>query len=285
MMVLRIGIRMERRGLIWGGAVAAALAVGMVVTVAGMASVVGGTGCDADFILPGCGPLVWAFAPWERAAQNLIDLLWVLPLGMGALLGVGITAGEIEHRTAPISWSLSVRRIRWLMVRSLPVALALVVVLSVAAGFAELAERGRLVTDQPGFYDHQLRTMIVPARGLLAFAIGLAVGAAIGRTLPALLVALGFGTAITVGIGLLVDTWQVMAATVVPAGEMLHEPWLNYPLVAGSHSAFQGPEGASFWVIPTSEFWFWVPVEAGVFLVAAVAIWALAAGFVERRSP
>jgi hypothetical protein len=211
-------------------------------------------------------------------------MLWIVPTGLGALLGVAITAGEVERGTARISWSLSRARIRWLVVRSLPVGFALVVLLTLAAGFAEAGVRTRLLTDEPGFADYQLRTALVPARGLLALAVGLAAGAIIGRVLPALLVAIAFGAALSIGMILAFDIWHVASATFVPYAQMALDP-SSYPLIPGTRAGFAGPGGEGVLVIQPSAFWAWVPLEAGAMVIVATAIWALAAGFVERRSP
>lgn len=280
---VRVGVGTERASLRWGAALIALLATAMVITVAGMAVVLGDVACDADFRRPGCPFLIPAFAPWEQTAQLLTGLLWVIPTALGALLGVGITAGEIERGSAQVSWPLARSRARWLLLRAAPVALVLVALLAVAASFAELTARARLMTDDAGFFDYQLRTVLVPLRGVLAFSIGLAIGAIFGRTLPALMVALVFSAAATVGLLALVQAWQVAAATVVPIGQLSVDNG-SYPLVPIAW-AVAGPSGDSFLLIQASQFWVWVGREAALLLTVAVAGLFLAVGMVQRRSP
>jgi len=279
----RVGLAMERSSLLWGSVLIALLSAGMLVTVVGMLVVVGDLGCSADFIGSRCAGLVEQFAPWENIAQGLTGLLWVLPTGLGALLGVGITAGEIERRSAQVSWTLAASRTRWLLVRAVPVALALFLILTVAAGFAEMVARGRLMTDDAGFHDYQLRSLLVPARGLLAFTIGLGVGAVIGRTMPALLVAVVFSAASTYGLLVLIDAWHLAAAFFV----RMDDPLLNsgiYPLVASS-SAGPGPDPQGLLLIPPSEYWVWVLREGGLLTLASLGAALIALGVVQRRSP
>lgn len=280
---VRLGIGTEWASIRWGAALIALLAAAMLITVASMAVVLGDMACDADFRRPGCTFLIPAFAPWEQTAQLLIGLLWVVPTGLGALLGVAITAGEIERGAAQVSWPLARSRARWLLLRAAPVALILIVILGVAAGFAELTTRARLISDDVGFHDYQLRTALVPLRGVLAFSIGLAVGAIFGRTLPALMVALAFSAAVTVGLLGLVQAWQVGAATLVPIDQLSIDNG-SYPL-APIRSAVAGPRGDSFVLIEASEFWVWVGREAALLVTAGIAALFLAMRIVQRRSP
>jgi hypothetical protein len=279
----RVSLRLERATIGWAAALAAVLVLGMLVAVAGMLAVVGGRDCDVDFTGAECAGIVQAFAPWEQAGQFLIGLLWVIPTGFGALLGVAITAGEIERRSAQISWPLARSRARWLLVRVAPVALALVVLLTILAGVAELLTRERLMTDDAGFHDYQLRSLLVPVRALLGLGVGLAVGAAIGRTLPSLLVSLVLAAAMTAGAVFVIDTWHIAWATLVPMDDPSWDTAV-YPLVV-IQSAVSGPAGESFLTIPASDFWVWVLREAGVLMVAAIVASLTAVRIIDRRSP
>lgn len=285
MMQARLGIAMERGSIFWGTALVGLLCVVMLVTAVGLTLVVGDSGCDADFSRPGCRALVSAWAPWESTAHMFIGLLWVIPTGLGSLLGVAITAGEIERRTAGISWSLARDRTRWPLLRATPVALVLVLVLAVAAAVAELTGRSRLMTDDLGLFDYQLRSLLVPARGLVAFGVGLAFGALIGRALPALLVALAFSAAITAGLLLLMDAWHMASATFVPFDAASRES-ATHPLIAGSGGGVSGPGGEEgYFMIPASEFWVWVSLEGAVLVLTAAIVGVLAIQVIRRTSP
>ena len=118
--------------------------------------------------------------------------LAVLPPLVGLFLGVPVVAREIELRTTDLAWSLALRRSRWLLTRLLPMlAFALVALRgpgsswarrlfsAIAVGRAVTGpDRGRLAGPDAGR----------PA-AFMALGIGVLVGALVGRTMPALLVA------------------------------------------------------------------------------------------------
>ena len=280
---VRVSLNVERMAIRWAAAMGALLIGGMVVAVAGMTLVIGGRGCDVDFTSTECARVLPAFARWEHAGQFLLNLLWILPTGLGALLGAAVIAGEIDRGSAQISWPLARTRTRWMLWRVLPVALVLVLSLAALAGFAELVTRARLMTEDPGFHDYQLRSLILPARGLLAFSIGLAVGALIGRTIPALVVGVALAAAVTAGALIAINTWQLASATLV----LLDDPsWSTseYPLVV-IRSAVSGPAGEGFPTIAVSEFWVWVLREAALLTAGTVAAGLAAICIVDQRSP
>jgi len=96
---VRVSLNVERMAIRWSAAVGALLVAGMILAVAGMTAVIGGRGCDVDFTSSECAGLLPAFVRWEHAGQFLLSLLWIVPTGVGALLGAAITAGEIERRS------------------------------------------------------------------------------------------------------------------------------------------------------------------------------------------
>lgn len=279
-MTMRLSLRMERATLRWGTALSALVVAGMAVTVIGMASVVGGLGCDADFTSQACAPLVHRFAPWEQAGSLLVGSMWVLPVLLGSILGVAITAGELERRTAHVSWSLSGERRRWLLFRAVPAGILLVVVLGAGALGAEVVTRTRLLTDDAGFIDYQLRTVLVPLRGLLAFAIAIAVGAQLGRVLPALLIAIVVAAAATAGLGILVDAWHLGSSQFVSLESLVPD---QYPLIVHPGET-QWPQGQGVMQIPIGDFGKWLAIEAAAYLSLTVGIAIVADGIVAKRA-
>jgi hypothetical protein len=156
----------------------------------------------------------------EQAAAFVKAGVVGTPIVLGLFLGVPLVAREVESRTAQLAWTLSRSRRRWLLQRAIPV-LGAVVVACVAAGIAGdvLVHAAPWVEgSDPGFSDWWARGPQVAVRGVAVGAIGLVVGAFIGRQLPALLL-VGMGTlALFVAATLMVDGWMEAAAEPVVFG-------------------------------------------------------------------
>lgn len=282
MMMMQLSLKASRSELLWALALSTAIAGGLGATALAFASMFSGhQPCNADLVGAGCAGLSEALRPWYSVQQLLVGLLWILPTAVGALLGVMITARELERRSAHISWAISTSRGRWLLLRVVAPAVILVALFSLCAGAAELVTRARLVTDQPGFIDYELRSVLVPLRGFLAFAIGIAIGAQVGRSLPALIVAIAMAGAVTVGLSILMDTWQAAFAVFVPLEEL---SGTQYPLPVFP-TQLEWPEGRGLMVIPVADFAHWIGFEALLYVVAISAWLLVAHASVRDRSP
>lgn len=131
----------------------------------------------------------------------------ILPFALGLISGVAIVSTEVERGTAALAWSIAPSRRRWLFGVALPVFVA-VLGTSIVAGL--LSDRLELVRDpsmEPLRTLHHLglRGVAIPGYALASFGIALAVGARLGRVLPALLLAGALSIAGAVGANLTVD--------------------------------------------------------------------------------
>jgi hypothetical protein len=137
--------------------------------------------------------LVAAFNDINSSDANAVMLaMAVLPLLIGMVLGVGVVAPEIEAGTAPSMWVMAQSRGRWLRIRMLPslvAAFAILAVLAVASQVLWLAREPYLPNPWLNFDDAGLHGPILIAKGLAAYGVALAVGALLGRTLPAVILA------------------------------------------------------------------------------------------------
>ncbi len=123
---------------------------------------------------------------WTTLEPLLVGVGTVLPFLVGLLLGAPLVAREIEKRTAPMAWSLSLSRRRWLAGRAIPIGLLVVASLLLVG---QVSDALQAVADRPfGFADSGSRGPIVAARGALMFGMGVTVGLVTGRVLPAILV-------------------------------------------------------------------------------------------------
>jgi hypothetical protein len=141
---------------------------------------------DPTFSTPDCRSLHWWGTTLPTVAGALTQSVGFVPFGVGLLLGAPLIAREIEHRTAPIAWSLAPSRVGWLVGRVLPVGVLIAVAL-VLLGQANEAAIAAFGTE-PGFRHFGQFGPLVAARGIGVFAVGLAVGLIAGRVLPAILV-------------------------------------------------------------------------------------------------
>lgn len=143
-----------------------------------------------------CDAPVRAFAQInEEWAGKVFAGLALLPLVVGLLGGVSIVGRELEGRTAQTAWALSPSRRRWLLRQVVPIGILLLLTTAAAAAAGTLLETIRLPWYRSAFNDVTLHGLPVVGRAVAAFGIGLALGAILGRVLPAVIVGavIGFG--------------------------------------------------------------------------------------------
>lgn len=117
----------------------------------------------------------------------LVGAATVAPFAVGVLIGAPLLSREIEHRTAPMAWSLAQSRRRWLVGRVLPGLVLIGVALLLLGQASELllttVQEGEL-----GFMHFGQHGPILAMRGLAVYGIGVMIGLVGGRVLPAVLV-------------------------------------------------------------------------------------------------
>ncbi len=183
--------------------------------------------------------------PADRLAQALV---LVVPFLFAAVAGVAVVGRELERGTTRLAWALSPSRTRWFLGRVVPVGVV-VIVLAFALGVAAdrlVAASMPEVDTANGFPLFGFRGIVLAARATFTFAVAVLIGAAIGRTLPALLV-----TAVVVFIGIAGGTevhQQILEreAIVLP-GEEYHAENLYF---------------SSGFVLPDGRFAGWQEIEA-----------------------
>jgi hypothetical protein len=242
------------------------------------------------------------------AIGTLSAVATVAPFAAGIFLGAPLLSREIEHRTAPMAWSLSLSRHAWLAGRTVPLLVLLIVALLVlgqaSTYLLETAQEAEL-----GFQHFGMFGPILAARGLAVFGVGLLVGLALGRVLPALLVTALATVAIvgatTIGRDLLMReeaAWlpmgdQADAVHMVfdqgfrsdETGDVItwEDAYNRYPDSFDQMTGEGGPPGmiAVWKVVPPEAFDMFVAREIGA-MVALVLIVGLATlGLVRTRRP
>lgn len=224
-------------------AAAAALAMGLLIALrigalnvsdACLASVAGSS--DFTAAEPNCLSLVQAgseiigeiFLTGEGSLA--LSVMGVLPVLLGLLGGVPLVARELEARTAQTAWSLNGSRMGWLVRQSAPVILVLGTAMALAAAVAVPVADASVAWGLSGSSLIGLHGPLALLRAFAAFGIGLGIGAALGRALPAFVI----GGAMMIAVSLAADaaqtTWtaaqepQPIASPSFETGESQVEP-------------------------------------------------------------
>jgi hypothetical protein len=183
----------------------------------------GEPGCpDPAAYVPGCEAFAQRFQGLADWGTGLLYLAWGAPFGMGLLLGVPIVSREVESGTAGIAWTLSRSRARWLVARlafAVVVLVALLAVVVLASGALAAAILPQFHLDRD-FTWYGRRDWLIVARGVAALGIGVLVGAAVGRLLPALLSAAFASVLVFGGLSLGMDRWNETLAVVLDPSAM-----------------------------------------------------------------
>ena len=145
--------------------------------------------CTADH---SCSSLVNSLSLGNHAAYDLTFLTLIVPAVIGLLIGAPAVAGEAETGTSNFAWTQSVTRGRWLMAKAGWLLLAAAVWGGCIAALVTWwsGPRNALYGNafQPNDFD--LQGVVPVAYALFGMALGIAAGALLRRTLPAIAVTL-----------------------------------------------------------------------------------------------
>ena len=236
---------------------------------------------------------------------------FLTPFAIGLILGVPVVAREVEARTAPIAWTLSRSRLRWLVQRVAPLVVVVVLVAALVGVASEFVTRTNPFADyasNPGFADYTSRGVLLPVRALAVLSLAIAVGAMVPRQLAALLLATGVTLALFVGLTLGMDAWMTAEATPIvmdqtqlggprifdvayrddATGEVIsmNDFYIRQGDVALPDGE-QDPKGFTQVAIgiPGEQYATWVLRESAVLGALALISSAVALGVVNRKRP
>ncbi len=145
----------------------------------------------------------------SRYGVRILQVIGLLPIGAGLLLGAPLLARELERGTAPLPWTLTGSRRRWLLTRAAILGLVLLVALVPVALASERLEASWNPSIDPArsFLDDNYRGPILVVRGLATFSVAVLAGLVLGRQLPALIVGFGASAIIVLGGLAVMDRW------------------------------------------------------------------------------
>jgi len=310
--------RQHRQQALSGAITLALLAVLLLLTGLHMHSVFNDSGLGRCLVSRhhDCGNLQSAFESRFSTLRQLVPFFMALPALLGLFWGAPVIGRELEQATHLFVWTQGVTRLRWLSSK-LAALLALTFVLTVSYALLIswwLGPLNRSTGDrfQPGIFDQQ--GLVPVAYAVFALALGIAAGAVLRRTMPAMAATLvGF-----VGLRILVAslarrhfTAPVKSTYVpLPGADVTHPgAWVfsqhTYDSAGRVVSPFDVPSTCPPTLHPTtaaldrcirahgflntdvyqpaSRFWLFQGIEAALFGGLAVALLALTFWWVRRR--
>jgi hypothetical protein len=214
------------------------------------------------------------FAPRYNFAIPVFEYGVPLALfAMGALVGAPLIAREIEQRTQLVAWTQSVSRLRWYSVKTLILAgglAAIGLIAGLANGWLEqpLIDGGLLTSRWPWFFSADLALI---GDVLLAFALAVALGSWLRRTLPAVGGAMAGSLVLLIATGLAIRTLTPASKTAGPHFIVPPGGWI-----------IQAPNGHSVPYHPASQYWPLQVTFLGIAVVLSAAL--LASGWQAIRT-
>lgn len=266
---------------------------------------------DADAFIP-CEEAEQAFEHAYGSRTILTVLLVFLPLLPGMFWGATLVAREVEHGTHRLVWTQSVSRLRWLLVKGSLVTAGTAIL---AAAYALLASWwiAPLVTGNGGrlqFPAFDVTGLAPVGYSVFAVVLGILVGAASRRVLPAMAITLvGFGVA-RAAVAAFRSRFQAPSEAQYPVSSEISPnrfsgDWVLSEEVYAADGTFLGngissctggpPPAASaeealmcngynaFTYQPGDRFWPFQYLETGIFAALTVALAVLAVYLVRRR--
>ena len=304
--------RLHRNQVLFAAAALAALTVVILVTGSVMAH-------DYDSALANCratqscADLGSQLFRGDGMIIDLVDLTVVVPLLFGLFWGAPLLAKELEDGTHNLVWTQGVPRRRWL--RS-TVGWGLLAAAAWGGSIAALVSWWRYPENalDTRFAAFDIQGVVPVAYAVFAVALGIAIGSVVRRVLPALALTIAVFLAVRVPIAVYLrphflpplrtalslgaptqwpaGAWVLSQSLVGPHGEKASDlfavPVACQPtglegkgLVAGC-LAHHGFHMAAIYQ-PASRFWVFQGIEAGIFVVLAGALVALAFSWILRR--
>ena len=269
----------------------------------------------------GCGDLAGAFEDRYRSTQFAALFFLVVPVLVGMFWGAPLVARELANGTHRLAWTQSVTRRRWIVSKLAVIGastLAFSVVLSWAVSWwtRPMVASGWWNRFDPGIFDQ--RGVVPIAYTLFAVALGVALGALIRKTLPAVFATLAIYATVRVTIILFlrehymaaktvvygfggraerVGDWVLSRATIDGAGRVVGQRGLDFGYLASHCPGLVPANGdligkgdaaqcfdklglhTSVLFQPASRFWTFQAIETAIFL----ALTALLVVFIIRR--
>jgi hypothetical protein len=238
-----------------------------------------------------------------QIAQRLVQLnlyqygLVVLPALAGAFIGGPLVARDVEHGTHRLAWTQGVTRLRWLSSKLVLVFLPLLIGAAVV-GWLEIVLIDELGSDPNHWAYFDQQAPITVAATLFALSLGVALGAVLGRSIPAMAVTLLAFVAVRVGLAEIARP-SYMAPLTYTTHVMSFPPpgipsawWIDQPtyydaagqvLSSGGGPASSAVAYAIQHYQPGDRFWAFQSIESAILTALAVVLIGFTIFWVTRR--
>jgi len=195
----RLAFRLQRSEIVFAALLCMGFAAAALWLAADMRSILAACGTPSA---PEACNVIYAFQSTHGHVVQTIQMAmafaaYAIPL----VIGVPILTREIEQRTAMIAWPLAGSRMKWLAWRVVPALTIGLVLVGLLAFAAEEMTRAYLPHGDLGFANHGARGISMLTRAALVLVAAVAVGALLGRLLPALLVGIALAAVVATGLG------------------------------------------------------------------------------------
>lgn len=195
----RLSFKLQRSEIVFAALLNLGLAAAALWLTADMRAVLATCGTPAA---PEACNVIYAFQTSHgHAVQTIQMAIGFAQYAVPVVLGVPILTREIEQRTAMIAWPLAGSRLKWLVWRMAPVLVIGLAIVGAMAFAADQMLQAYLSHGDIGFQNHGGRGISMVTRAAFVLVAAMAVGALVGRVLPALLI----GIALAVGVSAALD--------------------------------------------------------------------------------
>ena len=249
----------------------------------------------------GCDIIVRHFQSEFGSRVDIARYLILLPALVGMFVGAPLLARELEHGTHRFAWTQSVTRRRWLLTKTLLLALAVTLsalVLSAIVTWWRQPFDGLEGRMSPSGFE--IQGLVVPAYAVFALALGVLAGAALRRSLAAMSLTLAAFVAVRLAVAKLLRPryespehetmaglvpgahardWVLSNSLVDAVGRHISAAREDLAILHAQQARIDPQEyllslgwrrALSFH--PADQFWTFQAIEAGIFFAFAAAL-------------
>ncbi|HYI65666.1 MAG TPA: hypothetical protein VEW95_01940 [Candidatus Limnocylindrales bacterium] len=213
----RLSFKLQRSEIVFAALLSLGLAAAALWLTADMRAVL--ARCGTPTATEACN-VVYAFQTSHgHAVQTIQMTIGFAQYAVPVVLGVPILTREIEQRTAMIAWPLAGSRLKWLAWRVAPVLIVGLAIIGTMAFAADQMMRAYVPHGDIGFQNHGGRGISMVTRAALVLVAAMAVGALVGRLLPALLISIALAVGVSAALDAVLPHWVESAE--LPQGDSI----------------------------------------------------------------